>query len=99
MNGPKHDQDRRNLKKTRETLSRKKLRTVDFERFKGLLFSGEIDGIVDEVKSVPKVKSDGKIMKKLKSYFVANRDRMRRAANRAMKRPIGSGGDRKRDTP
>jgi hypothetical protein len=82
---------KQNLKKAFETLSKKKLRMVDFERFKGLLFSGEIDGIVDEVKSLLKVKSNSKIMKKLKSYFVANRDRMRYAANRAMKRPIGSG--------
>lgn len=82
---------KQNPKKAFETLSKKKLRMVDFERFKGLLFSGEIDGIVDEVKSVLKVKSNSKIMKKLKSYFVANRDRMRYAANRAMKRPIGSG--------
>jgi len=82
---------KQNLKKAFETLSKKKLGMVDFEHFKGLLFSGEIDEIVAEVKSLLKVKSNGKIMKKLKSYFVANRNRMRYAANRAMKRPIGSG--------
>lgn len=82
---------KQNLKKAFETLSKKKFRMVDFDRFKALLFSGEIDGLVDEVKSLLKVKSNSKIMKKLKSYFVANRERMRYAANRAMKRPIGSG--------
>jgi hypothetical protein len=82
---------KQNLKKAFETLSKKKLGMVDFEHFKGLLFSGDIDGIVDEVKSLLKVKSNSKIIKKLKSYFVANRDRMRYAANRAMNRPIGSG--------
>ena len=82
---------KQNLNKAFETLSKKKFRMVDFDHFKDLLFSGNINGIVDEVKSLLNVKATSKIMKKLKSYFVSNIDRMQYAASRAMSLPIGSG--------
>jgi hypothetical protein len=82
---------KQNLNKAFGTLSKKKLQKVDFGYFKDLLFSGEINRIVDEVKSLFKVGTTSKIMRKLKSYFVANKNRMRYAASRAMNCPIGSG--------
>lgn len=82
---------KQNLNKAFGTLSKKKLQKVDFGYFKDLLFSGEINRIVDEVKSLLKVKATSTIMKKLKSYFVANKNRMQYAASRAMNFPIGSG--------
>ena len=82
---------KQNLNKAFETLSKKKIKKVDFNHFKNLLFSGKITSIVDEVKSLLKAKATSKIMKKLKSYFVSNASRMQYATNRAKKFPIGSG--------
>ena len=82
---------KQNLNKAFETLSKKKLEKVDFDHFKNLLFSGKITKIVEEVKSTLKVRATSKIMKKLKSYFVSNENRMQYATNRAKKFPIGSG--------
>ena len=82
---------KQNLNKAFETLSRKKIEKVDFKHFKNLLFSGKISLIMDEVKSLLKVRATSKIMKKLKSYFVSNASRMQYAASRARKCPIGSG--------
>ena len=82
---------KQNLNKAFETLSRKKIEKVDFDHFKNLLFSGKISRIIDEVKSLLKVRATSKIMKKLKSYFTSNTSRMQYAANRARKCPIGSG--------
>lgn len=76
---------------TDSTLSKNKIEKVDFNYFKDLLFSGKITKIADEVKSLLKVRSTSKIMKKLKSYFVSNESRMQYATNRAKKYPIGSG--------
>ena len=82
---------KQNLHKAFEMLSKKKCKAVDFNHFKNLLFAGEIDTIVASVKSLFKVKSTSKIMKKLKSYFVSNKNRMQYAMSRKMKLPIGSG--------
>ena len=82
---------KQNLNKAFETLSKKKIEKVDFNHFKNLLFSGKITRIVDEVKTLVKVRSTSKIMKKLKSYFVSNESRMQYSTNRAKKLPIGSG--------
>ena len=82
---------KQNLHKAFEMLSKKKRKAVDFNHFKNLLFAGEIDTIVASVKSLFKVKSTSKIMKKLKSYFVSNKNRMQYAMSRKMKLPIGSG--------
>ena len=72
-------------------LSKKKREKVDFNHFKNLLFSGKINEIVTEVKSLLNVRASSKIMKKLKSYFVSNSTRMQYEANRAIKLPTGSG--------
>lgn len=82
---------KQNLNKAFETLSKKNIEKVDFEHFKNLLFAGKITKIVDEVKSLLKVKVTSKIMKKLKSYFMSNESRMQYATNWAKKFPIGSG--------
>jgi hypothetical protein len=82
---------RGHLNKAFETLSKKKLKKVDFNHFKNLLLSGKITRIVDEVKTLVKVRSTSKIMKKLKSYFVSNESRMQYSTNRAKNLPIGSG--------
>lgn len=82
---------KQNLNKAFETLSKKKRKKVDITHFKNLLFSGKISKIVDEVKSLLKVRPTSKIMKKLKSYFASNESRMQYAANQAKNFPIGSG--------
>ncbi len=82
---------KQNLNKAFETLSKKKSEKVKLNDFKELLFSGKISEIVSKVKSLLKVRTSSKIMKKLKSYFVSNESRMQYATNRARKIPIGSG--------
>ncbi len=82
---------KQNLNKAFEMLSKKKREKVDFNHFKNLLFSGKINEIVTEVKSLLNVRASSKIMKKLKSYFVSNSTRMQYEANRAIKLPTGSG--------
>lgn len=82
---------KQNLNKAFELLSKKKREKVDFNHFKNLLFSGKINAIVTEVKSLLNVKSSSKIMKKFKSYFVSNSTRMQYEASRAIKLPTGSG--------
>jgi len=82
---------KQNLNKAFGTLSKKKFAMVDFGYFKNLLFSGNINKIVDKIKSLLKVKASSKIMKKMQSYFVSNKDRMQYETNRAMKSPTGSG--------
>ena len=64
---------------------------IDINHFKNLLFSGKVTKIIDEVKSLLKVRATSKIMKKLKSYFVSNESRMQYATNREKNLPIGSG--------
>jgi hypothetical protein len=82
---------KQNLNKAFNFLSKKKLEKVNFNYFKNLLFSGKITRIADEVKSLLKVGATSKIMKKLKTYFVSNENRMQYATNNAKKVPIGSG--------
>jgi hypothetical protein len=82
---------KQNLNKAFETLSKNKIKKIDFNHFKDLLFSGKITKLVDEVKSLLKVRATSKIMKKLKSYFVSNERRMQYATNREKNLPIGSG--------
>ena len=82
---------KQNLNKAFEMLSKKKREKVDFNHFKNLLFSGKINEIVTEVKSLLNVRASSKIMKKLKSYFVSNSTRMQYEASRAVKLPTGSG--------
>ena len=82
---------KQNLNKAFETLSKKNIKKIDFNHFKDLLYSGKITKIVDEVKSLLKVRATSKIMKKLKSYFVSNESRMQYATNREKNLPIGSG--------
>ena len=82
---------KQNLNKAFEMLSKKKREKVEFNHFKNLLFSGKINEIVTEVKSLLNVRASSKIMKKLKSYFVSNSTRMQYEANRAVKLPTGSG--------
>ena len=66
---------KQNLNKAFETLSKNKIKKIDFNHFKDLLFSGKITKLVDEVKSLLKVRVTSKVMKKLKSYFVSNENR------------------------
>ncbi len=82
---------KQNLQKAFDSLSKKKAEQVDFEYFKELLFTGNISKIVSDVKTVLKMRASSKIMKKLKSYFVSNSNRMQYENNQAMKAPIGSG--------
>lgn len=82
---------KQNLHKAFEMLSKKKFKKVDFKFFKDLLFAGEIDKIIDEVKSRLKIIASSKIIKKLKSYFVSNKNRMQYETSQSMKLPIGSG--------
>lgn len=82
---------KQNLNKAFEMLSKKRREKVDFNHLKDLLFSGKINEIVTEVKSLLNVRASSKIMKKLKSYFVSNSTRMQYEASRAIKLPIGSG--------
>jgi hypothetical protein len=82
---------KQNLDKAFGTLSKKNIKKVDLNYFKDLLFSGKVTRIADEVKSLLKVRTTSKIMKKLKSYFISNESRMQYAKNRAKKYPIGSG--------
>jgi len=82
---------KQNLQKAFETLPKKKAKQVKLEHFKELLFAGNISKIVSDVKSLFKMRSSSQIMKKLKSYFVSNSNRMQYENNQAMKAPIGSG--------
>ena len=82
---------KQNLNKAFETLSKNKIKKIDFNHFKDLLFSGKITKLVDEVKSLLKVRVTSKVMKKLKSYFVSNEKRMQYATSREKNLPIGSG--------
>ena len=56
-----------------------------------LLFSGDIKKIINEVKRLFKMRASSKIMKKLKTYFTSNENRMQYKSNLRMKLPIGSG--------
>ncbi|MCP3942543.1 MAG: hypothetical protein GY710_13795 [Desulfobacteraceae bacterium] len=82
---------KQNLNKAFEMLSKKKREKVNFNYFKNLLFSGKINKIITEVKSLLNVRASNKIMKKFKSYFVSNSTRMQYEESRSMKLPIGSG--------
>jgi hypothetical protein len=82
---------KQNLQKALDSLPKKKAKKADFGHFKELLFEGNISGIVNEVKTIFKMKSSSNIMKKLKSYFVSNETRMQYKYNQDMKVPIGSG--------
>ena len=82
---------KQNLRKALESLPKKKAEKANFKYFKDLLFTGDISTIVSEIKTVFKMGASSKIMKKLKSYFVANRSRMQYQNNQDMKAPIGSG--------
>lgn len=80
-----------NLRKAFATLPKKKAEQVKFKDFKDLLFSGNISKIISEVKRLFKMRASSKIMKKLKSYFISNANRMQYQSNMLMKLPIGSG--------
>ncbi len=80
-----------NLRKAFASLPKKKAEQVKFEDFKNLLFSGDISKIVSEIKRLFKMRASSKIMKKLKSYFISNSNRMQYKHNLLMKLPIGSG--------
>jgi hypothetical protein len=82
---------KQNLQKAFESLPKKKAEQVKLEYFKELLFAGNISKIVSDVKTLFKMKASSQIMKKLKSYFVSNSNRMQYENNQAMKAPIGSG--------
>ena len=82
---------KQNLNKAFETLSAKKRAKVNFEHFKNLLFSGQINKIVSELKELLNVRASSKIIKKLKSYFIPNICRMQYEINRTRNLPIGSG--------
>ena len=82
---------KQNLKKALDSLPKKKAKQADFGHFKDLLFEGNISAIVKEVKTIFKMRSSSKIMKKLKSYFVSNETRMQYKDTQDMKLPIGSG--------
>ena len=82
---------KQNLQKAFESLPKKKAEQVKLEYFKELLFAGNISKIVNDVKTLFKMKASSQIMKKLKSYFVSNSNRMQYENNQAMKAPIGSG--------
>jgi len=58
---------KQNLNKAFETLSAKKRAKVNFEHFKNLLFSGQINKIVSELKELLNVRASSKIIKKLGS--------------------------------
>ena len=80
-----------NLRKAFGTLPKKKATQLKYNDFKELLFSGDISKIVTEVKRLFKMRASSEIMKKLKSYFISNINRMQYKNNQLMKRPIGSG--------
>ncbi len=80
-----------NLRKAFALLPKKKAAQVKFKDFKELLFSGDISKIVSEVKRLFKMRASSKIMKKLKTYFTSNENRMQYKNNLRMKFPIGSG--------
>ena len=80
-----------NLRQALATLPKKKAEQVKFKDFKDLLFAGDISKIVSEVKVRFKMRASSKIMKKLKSYFISNVNRMQYQNNLIMKLPIGSG--------
>ncbi len=80
-----------NLRKAFALLPKKKAEELKYKNFKDLLFSGDISKIVSEVKTLFKMRASSKIMKKLKSYFISNRNRMQYKNNLLIKLPIGSG--------
>ena len=80
-----------NLRKAFAALPKKKAEQVKYKNFKDLLFAGDISKIVSDVKKFFKMRSSSKIMKKLKSYFTSNVNRMQYKNNELMKLPIGSG--------
>ena len=82
---------KQNLRKAFESLPKKKADQVNFKDFKNLLFAGNISKIVSETKRLFKMKASSKIMKKLKSYFISNDNRMQYKKNQEMQVPIGSG--------
>nr|WP_320016760.1 hypothetical protein [uncultured Desulfobacter sp.] len=58
---------KQNLNKAFEMVSKKKREKVDFNHFKNLLFSGNINEIVTEIKSLLNVRASSKIIKSLKA--------------------------------
>ena len=65
---------KQNLKKALDSLPKKKAKQADFGHFKDLLFEGNISAIVKEVKTIFKMRSSSKIMKKLKSLLCVKRN-------------------------
>ena len=70
---------------------RRKVSGIGFNDIKNLLFSGSIDELVMKVKTEFKLRSSSKAIKKLNSYFLKNRDRMKYQEFENRKVPIGSG--------
>ncbi len=84
---------KQNLYKAFDLVSKKKKNKVCFDilKFKKLMFNGDIDQIALEVKKLFKVRNNSPIMKKFKSYFLSNKQRMQYQFAKNNKMPIGSG--------
>lgn len=84
---------KQNLLKAFTTLPHKILKNTRFKikTFKDLLFEGKIDKIASKIKDLFKISEKSKIMKKLKSYFFPNQERMQYKEFVQRKLPIGSG--------
>lgn len=82
---------KQNLYQAVEELPKKKRSNVDFNYLKELLYHGAIDRIIFFFKSTLKLNSDSKIIKKLNSYFVPNKERIRYESFEKRNMPIGSG--------
>jgi len=84
---------KQNLNKAFDLVSKKKKEKVKFDirEFKKFLFNGNIDHIAIKIKELFKVQKNSPIMKKIKSYFLSNKQRMQYQSARNKNIPIGSG--------
>jgi len=63
----------------------------DIRKIKKLMFNGCIDKIALKAKKLFKVRSNSPIMKKIKSYFLSDKQRMQYHSVKNNNMPIGSG--------
>jgi len=84
---------KQNLSKAFDLVSKKKKDKVKFDilKVKKLLFNGYIDQIALKAKKLFKVRNNSPIMKKIKSYFLSNKERMQYQSIKNNRMPIGSG--------
>ncbi len=84
---------KQNLYKAFDLVSKKKKNNVKFDirEFKKLLFNGNINLTALKVKKLFKVRDNSPIMKKIKSYFLSDKQRMQYQFAKDNKMPVGSG--------